>query len=82
MSHCKENKVPILDHSKVTGRSMIINNNTEFEGDPTEINEANISFQMTAPKISFPSPQSLQVKRSYLDRSLHEHDYNAGKEYE
>ena len=39
-------------------------------------NEANISFQMTAPKIAFPSPQSFQIKRSYLDRHLSEKDQN------
>ncbi len=40
----------------------------ELEMDYNETNEANISFQMTAPKIAFPSPQSFQIKRSYLDR--------------
>jgi hypothetical protein len=82
MSHYKENTIPLLEHNKVTGKSLIVSNNTEFEDDSTEVNEANISFQMTAPKISFPSPQFLQVKRSYLDRSLHEKDCNVGKEYE
>ena len=80
MNSQKENifKKPSIGLKSITGRLEEVNFKSEFDIDPTEINEANISLQMTAPKITFPSPQLFQVKRSYLDqsKSLKEHDPN------
>jgi len=49
-------------------------------------NDANISFQMTAPKIIFPSQQNFVIKRSYLDKVevpqiFVEKDQNVCEEY-
>ncbi len=68
----EQNQRTIVERAAAEGGETVTKSfefQTRNQPEPLELDsEANISFQQTAPRIAFPSPQSFQVKRSYLDQ--------------